>query len=196
MRNKYLLGATKEGNLAFGEFEIRECHPNGSSDFQQYIFSASFDLVRPFNSEDIDEEYIDNYLDGFDKETLYDMCREYHCAPQNLAEEYLQDHDVMDIVDCSLYPEVIEIHGVDYMFEADGCGQIDLLDQMDKFTNFKAFSLLYMLWRQYHLKTLSGHDLAFIKQQISEIEELFKKEALEEKEWIEDYLEHRNDEED
>ena len=49
MRNKYLLGANRDNELVFGEFEIT--YRNGYAEF-----TASFNTVRPFNGENFDLE--------------------------------------------------------------------------------------------------------------------------------------------
>jgi hypothetical protein len=83
MRRKYLLGATTDREIVFGEFEIttRNGYPE---------FSASFDTVRPFDGDDYNlEEYFIDWCDCMDKATLYDMCERLYCSPQDLPKEYL-----------------------------------------------------------------------------------------------------------
>lgn len=56
MKNKFLLGATKNKELVFGEFEITT--RNG---FQE--FSASFKAVIPFDGDNFDlEEYYEYWI--------------------------------------------------------------------------------------------------------------------------------------
>lgn len=57
MRREYLLGATKDREIIFGEFEIRT--PKYYTKDKGYYgdgleFSASFNTVRPFKGDDID----------------------------------------------------------------------------------------------------------------------------------------------
>ena len=111
MRKKYLLGATVDNELVFGEFEIT--NRNGYSEF-----TASFDTVRPFNGEDYDlEEYYEGWIDGMDKEYLYDLCERFDCKPSELPKELADEcYDIRDAIDCSLYPEEIEVNGESWYF--------------------------------------------------------------------------------
>ena len=192
MSHKVLLGATNDGCLAFAEFGIHNSNPDGSPELARFHFSATFDTVRPFLAEDIDEEYVANWLEGFDKEYLYDLCDRYDCSPSQLADEYWRDNEIEDIVDCSLYPERVEVHGAEFMFESDGCGQQDLDGKMKHYVSFKIFSLIYSLWKTYHLKTLMGSEITEIKEIIAEILDYYA--DFDEKGWIEEYLENRNQE--
>ena len=88
MRRKFLLGATRNREIVFGEIELR--NRNGKIEF-----SASFDTVIPFM---YDEDYLryrlENSLDEYDKSDLYDLCNEYDCSPSNLAEEMFYNSDL------------------------------------------------------------------------------------------------------
>lgn len=178
---KFLLGATRSGCIVFGEFGF------GYSHDQPPYFSASFDTVRPFNEDDIDERYVEDYLGGFDKETLYDMCENYHCAPQDLAEEYFEDNPVTEIVDCSLYPEEINIRGNVFAFESDACGQHDCLDEMDEFVDEVAVRKLFGLWNSFHLYTpKTDKEQKDLENQVDEIVAALSETS--ELDWIENYI--------
>lgn len=177
---KVLLGSTKEGYLAFGEFEIHQ----GDRPY----FSASFNVVRPFDEQEIDEDYVEMYLEGFSKDTLYDMCDRYDCSPRDLPSVFLESSEVVDLVDCSLFPKTYDVGNISFSFESMSCGQHDLLkdDEMDEYTNQVAFQRLYDLWKTYHLKTLRAKELEEITAEVNELVKLFKE--IDEDEWITKFL--------
>lgn len=178
MRMKYLLGATVNREIVFGEFEItnRNGHPE---------FTASFDTVRPFNGNDVDlEVYFEDCVDAFGKDWAYDACEKYHCAPQDLPAELAAEcDDPRDAMDCSLYPECLEIDGNDWYFESGSCGQHDTRNEMELYTNKEAYDRLHKLWDKWHLKEV-GEDV------IKEVETIRKMlMEINEEKWIMDYIE-------
>ena len=181
MRNKYLLGATVDGNFVFGEFEItkRSGRWNGHPEF-----SASFDEVRPFNGSDIDlETYFEDMIVALGKEWAYDACERYCCSPQDLPRELADEcNDPRDAMDCSLYPECMEIDGDDWYFESGSCGQHDTRDEMDLYTNKEAYDKLHELWDNYHLKEVDDAVIAEVNAVVEMLED------VNEEEWIEDYI--------
>lgn len=177
MKNKFLLGATKNKELVFGEFEITT--RNG---FQE--FSASFEAVIPFDGDNFDlEEYYEYWIEDLDKECLYDLCERNWCAPQELANA-LADNcvDVRDAIDCSLYPEVIEVDGVHYYFESSSGGQYDTRKDMEFYTNKEAYDLLIELWDKYHLKEIDSEGVEKMNRVIKALK------TTEETEWIANYI--------
>ena len=178
MREKYLLGATVYNELVFGEFELRD--RNGYKEF-----SASFNTVTPFNAENYDlEEYYEGWIDGLDKEYLYDLCVRFDCKPSELPSELADEcYDVRDALDCSLYPEEIMVDGESWCFESSSCGQHDTRkDGMEVFVNEEAYNLLHTLWDNYHLKKI---DEEVIKQ-VENIVEMLS--SVNEEEWIVNYI--------
>lgn len=190
MRKKYLLGATVNNELVFGEFELK--HPSyWSKEKGSYIdesvleFSASFDSVRPFKEEDYDlEEYYEEYLYGADKEYLYDLCEQYDCSPSELPKNLADNcYDVRDALDCSLYPEEITVDGKSWYFESGSCGQYDSReDGMEVYVNEEAYNLLHTLWDNYHLKKV---DEEVIKQ-VEKVVDMLS--SVDEEEWIINYI--------
>jgi hypothetical protein len=91
----------------------------------------------------------------------------------------------MDIRDCSLYPEIIDVDGVDYYFESGSCGQHDTRGDMKEYVNEDAYNLIHKLWDKYHLKNVSnvGEDVTAIVDKLSK--ELSK---VDEEEWIREYI--------
>lgn len=178
MREKYLLGATVYNELVFGEFELRD--RNGYKEF-----SASFNTVTPFNAEDYDlEEYYEGWVDGMDKEYLYDLCERFDCSPSQLPKNLADEcYDVRDALDCSLYPEEISVDGKSWCFESSCCGQHDTRkDGMEIYTNEEAYNLLHTLWDNYHLKKV---DEEVVKQVESLVDMLS---SIDEEEWIINYI--------
>lgn len=179
---KFLLGATKNKDILFTEFEITT-----RNNFQEFV--ASFNVVMPFNGDDFDlEEYYEDWIDDFDKADLYDLCEQNWCAPQELPKALAENcADVCDAIDCSLYPEVVEVEGAHYYFESGGCGQHDTREKgMDKYVNKEAYDLLHELWDEYHLKEIDEEGKKKMKRVIELLEE------VNEKDWIAEYIQENN----
>lgn len=175
---KRLLGINNDGEFVFGEFGLHFQHSNPP------YFSASFDCVRPFDTERIDEEYVRDWLYGLDLETKWNLCEEWDCSPSMLPTEFWERNEYSDIVDCSLYPATVEIEGVEYAFESGGCGQVDIIEEgMETFTNKAAVMRLYSLWKTYHLYTFNDEKLQeHVEKEISEIVTALDK--VNEENWI------------
>lgn len=178
MREKFLLGATVDNELVFGEFEIRTW--NGCREF-----SASFNTVRPFNGEDFDlERYYDDWIEGMDNDYLYELCVQFDCRPSELPKELANECcDVRDALDCSLHPEEIEVNGASWYFESGSCGQHDTRNEMEEIINEAAYNLLHELWDNYHLKKIDDD----VAEQINNLIDMLSK--VDEEEWIVDYIE-------
>ena len=177
MSKMYLLGATSNNELVFGEFGIT--HRNGYAEF-----TASFDTVRPFNGENFDlEEYFEGMLDCWDKETKYDACVRADCKPSELAEVLADEcEDVRDALDCSLYPKCYTVDGDSWYFESGSCGQHDTRDEMEEIINPEAYNMLHKLWDAYHLEEVDD-------EVVSQVEALKAMLAdVDEEEWIVDYI--------
>lgn len=182
MREKFLLGATVDNELVFGEFEVT--NRNGYPEF-----TASFDTVKPFNGESFDlEEYFEGWIDGMEKDYLYDLCERFDCKPSELPKELADECcDVRDALDCSLYPECYEVDGESWYFESGGCGQHDTRNEMDEVINKEAYDLLHELWDNYHLKKI---DDDVVKQVEKLVNMLFD---IDEEEWIVEYIKRHED---
>lgn len=185
MRKKVLLGATKDKELVFANFEVTK--RNGYPEF-----TASFDCVRPFRESEVDyKAYCEEYLDTMDAaEKLY-LLEKYDCRPSELSDCLMNDldflridlgYDVMAIIDCSLYPEIMFIDGEDWYFESSACGQHDTRDHMEIYTNKLLYDQVHELWDKYHLREV-GEDI------IEAVEELKRRfDEIDEEQWIEDYI--------
>lgn len=175
--NKYLLGSTKDNDLVFGQFEIT--NQRGGAEF-----SAMFDVVRPFRGSSIDATEIwEDRLYYYDNDWKYQLCDEFDCSPSelvgNLVNEY---HDVMDLIDCSLYDEVYTIDNEDWYFESEACGQHDSSDEMLEYVNKDAYDALMGLWNSYHLKQVDDSIVEKVKQIGSELAD------VDEETWITDFI--------
>lgn len=164
MRNKYLLGSTKEKEIVFAEIEITT--RNGYKKF-----SVSFDTVHPFNGTNFDfEEYYKYYIDELDKPYLYDLCCQYDCCPSELAENLASEcDDPTDALDCSLYPECFDINGQEWYFESMSCGQHDTREEMEVIINKPAYDKLHYLWDNYHLKEINEDIISQIENVKSQL---------------------------
>ena len=193
MRTKCLLGATADREIVFAEIEVS--HPRYWSKDKGYWtdtevneFSASFDCVRPFTEDECEDatDYYERLIDEcYGEKEKCDLCEMYDCRPSELAELLARDHgsDVQDIVDCSLYPNIIDVDGTDYYFESGSCGQHDTReDGMDEYVNEEAYNLLHELWDKYHLKAIDEDGI----KQLQKVVELL--EEADEEEWIADYI--------
>lgn len=178
MRHEFLLGATKNNELAFGEFEVT--HRNGYAGF-----TASFYTVRPFNGENYDlEEYFKNVIGCMDKESLYDSCVNFDCKPSELAECFANEcEDVRDALDCSLYPKCYQVDGESWYFEFGSCGQHDTRDEMEEIIYPEAYNLLHKLWDAYHLKRIDSD----VESQVDKLFDMFD-DCINEEAWIINYI--------
>lgn len=187
MRYKFLLGATKDNEIVFGDFGTRLQY---GDDGEYEDFSASFDVVRPFDVDQYDVlQLLQDMIDDSGAGWAYAKCCEYDCAPSELAECMNDDcGDIRDVVDCSLYPEWYTIGDTDWCFESGSCGQCDTRENMAEYVNKEAYDKLCELWDNYHLKKADANV-------ISEVEKLA--DVLlqtDEEEWITDFIKRHEDE--
>lgn len=182
---KVLLGATKDGEIVFGEFGIRTF--NGLSDF-----SASFDTVRPFTEEELEspESYYENLLEScYDEASKYEMCERFDCKPSELAEILMGEEgsEPQNLRDCSLYTNIIEVNGTDYYFESGCCGQHDTRKEMEHYVNKEAYDVLHELWDSFHLKNVENR--SDFKEKYNRLLDLLKDQTEQsEEQWIADYI--------
>lgn len=176
---KVILGATKDGDIATAELAM-------VTSGERHYLSASFSISRPFNTDDINEEYAAGYLDGLDKEILYDLCVRYCCSPQNLPYEFYENNDIDDLVDCSLFPRSVTIDNDTFMFESQECGQVDLGDRMEEYTDRALFCRIYILWKVWHLRNLNSKEFKEVCDELNAIAKIANE--LDEEEWLTHYI--------
>lgn len=148
MRQKLLLGFTKNKEVIFGEVEYR----NGQ-------FTASFDTSYPMEiTKELTMERIEDLIEQTDKDWVLDKLENYDCKPSELAERLYLDtyNDIEEYWDNSLYPESFRIDGVtdDIYFLASGCGQQDTRDEMSIYINKELYDAIHKLWDEHHLKDI------------------------------------------
>ena len=176
--NRVLLGLTTDGELVFANVENRDGR-----------FSASFDMVRPFewNDEEMNLR-AESFVENIDDETRLQLLDEYDCRPSDLIDEIGSRWDVEDLVDISLYPEYVYMHGREIYFESDSCGQVDI-DRYDyEFkVDEKLFSILVGTWKDYHLDAIPEqawlrlHDLLVTYEELVDDEEQIER-------WLEESI--------
>lgn len=152
MSKKYLLGTTKDREIVFAEFGVS--NRNGYPEF-----SACFDTVEPFTEDDVNAtEYYESLVDEMDKEWRYNMCERLNCTPNDLPEALAEADgaEPQDIRDCSIYPEVINVGGVDYYFESCSGGQHDTRGEMEEYVDKQAYERLHMIWDKWHLNGMKA----------------------------------------
>lgn len=171
----YILGATEAGELVFVEFRIT--HRNGYPEF-----TASFNGVRPFTEEEAisPEEYFEMLVDDMGNDEKWDLCEQNDLRPSELAEWIMQNNgfEIQDYIDCSLYPEIIDVDGVDYYFETAWCGQHDTRMEMLFYVDNNLYNELHELWDNYHLKQVDDD----VIQRIEKLQKEFEK--IDEESWV------------
>ena len=176
----YLLGSTKYGTIVFGEFGIT--HRNGYPEF-----TASFNTVAPFAEKDYPYTALEHYQDlveGFDSDWKEKICQRNNIELSELPNWLMEENgsEIQDYIDCSLYPNIINVDGIDYYFESSCCGQHDTRNEMVIYVNKEAYDELHKLWDKYHLKEVDESVIS----KVNELEEVFK--AINEEQWIADYI--------
>ena len=183
---KVLLGGTEEGTLVFADIHVGGEHRD--------YFSASFSEVRPFlATNEFLEERAESYIDCMDKESLYDMCERFNCAPSALTDELIGECNYLGIeslVDISLYPESYRVgdYEDDVYFESDGCGQNDTRDRLVPIDS-EFSEWLHSLWDTYHLEKLTEEEYGNITRVIEEYISKVRYDY-----WIQNWLEENEEE--
>ena len=180
--DKILLGATRYNELVFANF--------GISNWNEYPkFTASFDMVRPFDIGSIDlVERWEDYLAKCEAYELRDLLGKYDCRLSELAEIMADDMGIDGAIDCSLYPETYTIDGIEWHFESMGWGQHDTRGEMAEYVNEDAYNVLHELWDKYHLKQVDS-GIADTVEHIAHVLSLTNTE-----DWIADFIRRHIDE--
>lgn len=176
--NKVLLGLTTDGEVVFANVANRDGK-----------FTASFDMVRPFEWNEVElERRAKSLVDCIDDSTTLSLLYDFDCSPSDLVDNICQRYDIEDLVDISLYPEYVYMHGREIYFESGSCGQVDV-DRYDyEFkVDEKLFSILIGTWREYHLKEIPEqawlrlHDLLVTYEDLVDDEEQIER-------WLEESI--------
>lgn len=174
---KLLLGATAENELVFAEVSV------GTH------FSVCFDVVYPVEiTEGYLSERAETYLDCMDKADLFDMCERYSCSPQDLLGSFLDDVEVEDLMDNSLYPEVFSNKDMtnEIYFESGSCGQCgQYLDDIRVIRHSVAvIDSIQSWWKLFHLQQVDSEKVNEFMDWLEELEA----DRVEETEWVEYWL--------
>lgn len=163
---KKIIGFTKDNKIIMAEVSFERVGNN-----QAPYFSVRFDLSEIAKAKDTIKDY--DYMYAFfediteihNPEYILDLCDEYECSPSELADlmtdEAINDYDVaMDTVDCSLYPEILDVDGEEYIFISSSCGQHDTRDEVEEFVDEKLYNDIHEMWDNYHLKDIGDNENA------------------------------------
>ena len=173
LRQKFLMGYTKDGEFAFADCVVRN---NGE-------FSCSFDLVIPFNLANTDlEYYAEEILEYLDDDYQKSLCDRFSCKKSELVQAVVNNTPITELIDCSLYPESYTINGDDWYFESSSCGQVDLTDYMEDYTDKEACDKLIDFWKNHHLTIIDDSQ----ESELNDI--LFKLVSIDEEQWIINYI--------
>ena len=143
---RVLAGVTEDKELYFIETSITD--RNGYDEFTMSGFT-----VRPVTEED-KKEYESTYLDG--EEHYYWKEAVASGSTQDSMEDWIQQvRDEGDNMDCSLYPETVEVDNTTYYFESQSCGQHEVYDLVDYAMSKNIHQEMMTLWSKYHLKAVS-----------------------------------------
>ena len=163
---KKIIGFTVDNEIIVAEVSFERVGSN-----KEPYFSACFDLSKIVKADDTirDYEYMHDYFEdvrySYDPETILNLCDKYDCPPADLADlmtdEAINDDNIgMETLDCSLYPELIEVDGKDYIFISTSCGQHDTRDEVEEFVDKKLYDDIHELWDNYHLKNIEDNEEA------------------------------------
>lgn len=99
-----------------------------NSNFNYAYLEEADSTIRSY---DYMYEHYDAMKDECDPKFVLNLCDEYGCPPSELpailAAEAIEDETkAMEELDCSLYPEILNIDGIDYIFISAGFGPLDL----------------------------------------------------------------------
>lgn len=172
-----LLGATDSMELVFAEVR-----------YENDRFATSFNVVTPIEvTEELIAERVESLLECYDKETLYDLCCRYECAPNELAEEYANDVTVEDLLDTSLYTDYYDIVGHDTIyFESTSCGQCgDDYEVTIPYQSMELVEKVYDYWHKFHLCGLTEDKVEDIFRDITSSIDSAQNGC----DWIENWLE-------
>jgi len=172
LKKEIFLGITNEGEVAFANIEFR--HPvfyeNGRKNIKEnkIEFTVSFNTSNIFNkTEYINsgkyEQDIIDFVDDLSKEEKYNLCENFNCTPENLADEYFQMIEQSGglgyFLDNSSFPEEYTVNNNDYIFVSSAAGQIDLRETGMKINlDEDLYNKINNYWDKYHLKEIPENE--------------------------------------
>lgn len=102
-------------------------------------------------------------VDCLSKSFLYDQCDEFDCRPSKLPEKILEidmedEKILMEHLDCSYIPKILNVDGVDYIFLAMEGGQADPRErEIFNIVDVKLYTDILNYWDNYHLKKIDDN---------------------------------------
>lgn len=170
-KENILLGISQSGGIIFGELEVRK-DKHGET-----MFSSSGFSVMPFCGNEFNiEGYWNDVIAKETKNWKYDMCEKYNCAPDQIAYNLAcEEDDPREIVDCSLFPECVEVKGRDWYFYSGSAGQIDEVIGnclLEECKDPKLYLDFLGLHKRYHLKEVPDDVIEQVRQFVQYCERL------------------------
>ena len=162
MKTKLLIATTERKELVFANIETNRKY-----------FSICFDEVYAIEvSSEYLKERLENNLECYDKESLFELCETYDCSPSELADKMYINLTVEEIIDISLFPDEFRVNGVDdsIYFESNGCGQHDTRGFSTPI-NEHIYNMIHDAWDAWHLKSLEEINPEKLNSFIEQIEE-------------------------
>ena len=142
-----IIGLTKNFEIVVAKIRYDKTGSNLKKDV-----GVSFDLseIKSADATIRDANYMKDY---------------YDCLPYQLVEKMVEsidgkfDEELMDLLDCSLYPEIINVDGEDYIFVASSCGQHDTRegDEMIEIVDQTLYDDIHDFWDNYHLQNIDDN---------------------------------------
>lgn len=161
-----IIGLTKNFEIVVANIRYDKTGSNLKKDV-----GVSFGLseIKSADATIRDANYMKNYyegiLDEYSSDGIIALCNEYDCPPYQLVEKIVEsiddkfDEELMDLLDCSLYPEIINVDGEDYIFVASSCGQYDTRegDEMIEIVDQALYDDIHDFWDNYHLQNIDDN---------------------------------------
>lgn len=157
---KKIIGFTTDNEIIVADVSFEKVGNNPEPDF-----SVSFNLSKITKPEDAIRNYFEDARYIFDPEYVFDLCEKYDCPPSGLADKIVDEiidnkKAIMETLDCSLYPKIINVDGEDYIFVSSSCGQHDTRDEVEEFVDEELYNDIHELWDNYHLKNIEDNEKA------------------------------------
>jgi len=150
IKKRIFAGITPENELYFLEIETeRRLSNNKTADFTMSGFT-----VEPI-SEEAGRERAEEDLQEGETWKMAVQADQTHQGLDDWVETVLNTDGWEHVLDCSLYPEKIQVKGVEYGFVSGSCGQHEI-EKLKYYAIAKdELDYLMKVWKKYHLKELT-----------------------------------------
>ena len=163
---KKVIGFTKNNEIIVAELTFEKIGNN-----KELYLSICLDLSKIAKTKNTIKDYdymypfFEDVEDLYSSENIFDLCDEYECDSSELADlmtdEAINDYDVaMDTVDCSLYSEILDVDGEEYIFISSSCEKHKTKDEVEEFVDKQLYDDIHTLWENYHLKNIEDNEEA------------------------------------